>query len=83
MERKVKMYLDTRLIQTLSYVKNELIQYKNISNSNMKETQTWTTLSHAENYHSGTHVDEDFFLSSCSVNEDNAQQYHEDSRIIT
>ena len=36
MELKVKMYLDTKLIQTLNYIKNDLIQYDTISNSKKK-----------------------------------------------
>ena len=63
METKVKMYLDTRLIQTLNYVKNDLIQYDTLSNSNNKRNQIWSSLSNAVNYHSASHVDEDFFIS--------------------
>ena len=83
MERKVKMYLDPRLLNTLSYVKNELIEYDTICNSAMKPCQIWTSLSHAVNYHSACHVDEDFFLSSCSVNEDNGEDYNMKSKVIT
>ena len=82
-ERKVSMYLPTSMINTLLYVKNELIQYEAIKSYCKKQNAIWTSLSHAVNYNSVSHVDEDFFLSACSVNEDNGKRYELNSRVIT
>ena len=83
MENKVKMFLDTKLIQSLNFVKNDVIGYDTMSNSNQKRTQIWSSLSHAVNYNSVSHVDEDFFLSSCSVNEESKKEYELHSNVIT
>ena len=83
-ERKIEMYLDIRLLQSLSYVKNELLKYDTTKTSNKKHNKIWCAISHAVNYNSATHVDEDFFLSACSINEDdNEDEYKKQSKVCT
>ena len=59
---KIEMFLDTRLLQSLSYIINQLIQYEMLKNNNGKETKIWTALSHAVNYNSPAHIDKDLFF---------------------
>ena len=61
-----------------------MIQYKTLESSKGKQSKIWTALSHAINYNSCTHIDEDFFLSACSVNENNKEHsYKMQSEILT
>ena len=83
MELKVKMYLDTKLIQTLNYIKMILFNMTQLAIVKKKQNQIWSSLSHAVNYNSVSHVDDDFFLSSCSINEDSNKDYELHSKVIT
>ena len=61
-----------------------MIQFKTLESNNSKDTKIWTALSHAINYNSCTHIDEDFFLLACSVNENNKEHnYKIESEIVT
>ena len=53
------------------------------SKAKIKKNKLWTSLSHAVNYNSACHVDEDFFLSVCSVKEGNENSYDINSQVIT